>query len=269
MSNVKEKTEVTGRASEILVRFTLPLLLAVFLAGCIDVDQEITINKDGSGEYKVTYTVREETVNQMKALFNLRDQLAEAQGLQDPPSPDNDRLVRLFFEPSEDLIKEELARHQQHGIAVKRLTVDSSKGMRKVKMLLTFDDIASVAKADFFPQYGFSLQKNAAGNYVFYRPPETDQRGEMPDVSDPETLKVLVPIFGGFRVVSRVRVPGKIIDSNAHTAARFAANWVYDFDADNNAVTMYQTDSARIVFDGAGLDLPQFKVPSPQAEPSP
>ena len=245
----------------------LPVLMMAF-AGCVNVEQKITLDKNGGGEYDVVYSMPEKTVNQLTALFALKDQLIEAyEGNLPAPVPD-DRLARIFANPSEDQIREEVGKYAKLGLKIEDVKVDTSKAARTVRLRLSFTDIGELAKAEFFRRYGFSLAKTTepVNRYVLQRSPRVDTSLEPPDFTDPEVLKTLTPVYTGFRVVTEIRVPGRVLKSNAHAGSRYAATWIYDFDADKRAVTAFQSDDMRVEFDGADLDLPVFDL---EPEPVP
>lgn len=245
----------------------LPVLTMVF-AGCVNVEHKITLNKNGGGEYDVIYSMPEKTVDQLTALFALKDQLIETyEGDLPAPVPD-DRLARIFANPSEDQIREEVGKYAELGLKLENVKVDTSKAARTVRLRLSFTDIGKLAKADFFRRYGFSLAKTTepVDRYVLLRSPRPDTTLEPPDFMDPDVVKTLTPIYTGFRVVTAIQVPGRILKSNSHTGSRYAATWIHDFDADKRAVTAFQTDSMRVEFDGTDLDIPAFDI---EPEPAP
>jgi hypothetical protein len=45
--------------------------LALAAAGCVQVEQSLTINRNGSGTYELRYALAEQTVQQMTAMFEL------------------------------------------------------------------------------------------------------------------------------------------------------------------------------------------------------
>jgi len=243
----------------------LPVLTMV-LAGCVNVEQKITLNKDGGGEYDVVYSMPEKTVDQLTALFALKDQLIETYKGEPPVPVPDDRLARIFANPSADQIRAEVGKYADIGLKLVDLKVDTARAARTVRMRLSFDNIGKIAEADFFRRYGFSLSKTATGRYLLLRSPRPDTTVAPPDYTDPDVLKTLTPVYTGFRVVTGIHVPGRVTRSNSHAGTRYAATWIHDFDADNNAVTAFQTRDMRVEFDGADLDLPVFDL---EPEPAP
>jgi hypothetical protein len=205
----------------------------------------------------VRYTVSEETVNQFRALYGLKADLMRAAG--GPDAGAVDEAVPFLLEPNEDRIRAELKPYEENGLALERLKVDVLNNRRRVQMTLSFRNLADLARADFFPEYGFSLQRTEGGNYLLHREGYTIDTGGPADFSDPVTVKMLSPFLSGFRAALRVVVPGPILETNAARPTRFAASWLYDFDRDPNALAALQSTDMKILFEGEGVRLPQVQ----------
>ena len=72
-------------------------VLVLLASGCLQIKQKLTLKADGSGEFKVEYTVPDETGQRMHAMLTLADQLAAAEGGGATP-PAEDDLTRLLFD---------------------------------------------------------------------------------------------------------------------------------------------------------------------------
>jgi len=237
-------------------RTFLPCLtFALVFAGCIRLDQTLTIEKDASGSLDVSYAISEDAVAQAKAAFKLRDQMAMESGKSDAAIFD-DPLVQTFLYPNAEDIKREMDKYARNGIKLESLKITTADNWRNVKMKLTFKNLAEVAKADFFRKDGFSLSKNTEGNYALKK----DGAGRYTALLSPDMTNLVSPMLTGFNVVVNVSVPGRILKTNAHRTSpqNNMATWSYNYDKDPNVLSTIQNQSFSIVFDGKGLNLPSI-----------
>ena len=236
----------------------IPVVALTLAAGCIKLNESLTLKEDGSGSLDVTYSIAEQTITQLKAMNKLRDQLAIVSG--DPSDvAAKDDLSALFMDPVEDSMRKRLKGYEKFGITAPTVRVESRNAGRYVTLKLLFDNLANAAKADFFQEHGFFLSKNAKGNYLLNRPAEAPDGSTSMDFSDPESVKLLTPLLGGFKVVIKVNTPTKILDSNATEKAARSATWSFDFDKDPKAVLALQRQAFTVLFDGTGASLPAVK----------
>lgn len=246
-------------------------LLALLAAGCIRVEQKLTLNADASGKFQVTYTVPEETTQRIRAMLKLADELSEASGGV-PATPAEDALTKLVFDPKEPELRTWLEAQAVHGIHIDELDVESRSARREVKMTLSFDNIAEVAKADFFARYGFSLAKTVDGQYMLFTRPATSSALDPTWIADSQDDYImLAPLLSGFRYALEIMPPGTITKaSNPQHQSPYSVQWIFDFDADHLAVANLQRKPMTVVFNAGGMNLPEFRQSMPQdvAEPT-
>lgn len=245
----------------------VPVLLLA--AGCIRVEQKLALNPDGSGTFEVTYTVPDETTQRIKSMLKLADELAAAGGGEVEPIPEDD-FTRLVFDPQEDAIRRRIESYAPLGIQLNELEVDARNARRLVKIMIGFSNIADVAKADFFPSYGFSIAKNKAGQYVLYtRPITREPLDKSWAEAEQDAYKLMSPLLNGFHYELRIQTPGRIINTNADQREPYTARWLYAFDANPQALADLQRKQMTIVFDNTGLVYPEFRQPdAPTAPPT-
>ena len=239
---------------------TLRLLLIVAVmaaSGCVKLKQTLTLKKDGSGEMEIEYVITDQALTQLTAMFNLEKELALAAGEQPPAVKPND-LTRLMLDPDEDAIRTQFKTYRSLGVTFEDLKVDVREGRKHLKMKILFQDLAKLAQADFFADHGFSLERTPEGNYMLTRVPPDSQAGAEPPprISDPETEKELTPLLGGFSASYSVKVPGRIIRTNAPRKSLYSAEWAFNFDDDPNAFANFHFQRLALLFDGENLDLP-------------
>ncbi|MBM4143716.1 MAG: hypothetical protein FJ225_09035 [Lentisphaerae bacterium] len=232
--------------------------LALFGAGCVKVNQTLTINKNGSATYELSYDIAEQTVQQMKAMFTLRDQMMSLSG-ESVAAPQLDPRVRAFFDPEQLALTRAVQEYAKYGVSLERIRVESRRGVREVRLKANINQLAALAVSDLFPDYGFSLTKDAKGNYEIYRVPGKFGQAAPVDMDDPETQKMLQPFFAGFKVVTKIQASGQILESNAENDTRYSSVWSFDYDRDTEAFLKLQREPMRMVFDGRGANITEFK----------
>ncbi len=225
--------------------FALLTCLTGSLVGCVQLEQTLVIQPDGSGTFTMEYAVPE-------------TMLAEA----DPTGA---------FRFDEQAIREDLASYRSQGVQLESARTTIKDGWQEVRLVLTFDSLEGLTRTAFFERSSVSLRRNDQGNVVFRQTTRPSAEfGTMPfDLSDPDADRILKDRMKGFRAVLRVGVPGKILETNADQHRDRAAAWVYDFASDPLAPQRLQQAYLRVVFDGTQLsELPEFgrqhiRLPSP------
>jgi len=227
-------------------------------AGCVEVEQTFVISKSGSATYELEYKISEQTVEQLKAMYELRDQMASGPGRTVTLELADER-TRLFFDPEEVALKKLVQQYAKYGVDLERIRVQSKRGVREVRLKVSIDNLGALAASDLFPAYGFSLSKTPSGDYEFYRVPGKFGEEAPLNMSDPETIKMLIPFFTGFRVATKVQGPSQLLETNAGIETRYSSTWTYDFDKDPEAILKLQREPWRMVFGGRGVNLPEVK----------
>lgn len=240
--------------------FTVSILLVScgLLSGCLKLQQTLTINADASGLYSLSYSISEDAIVQARAVSKLSG-LAVMQG----SGQTEDRFTRMFLNPDEATLRREFKTYERYGVTIDSLKVQTKGGWRQVALRLAFKDIAQLQKADFFRDYGFSLVKNAGGNYVFVREAASRTRKASDLPLPPETIRLLAPILAGLSLDFNVSVPGRIVTTSAHRQTQNTATWSYRFDKDPNAFVAVQRQQFNVLFEGKGLTLPDVRQKQP------
>lgn len=232
-------------------------LFIIAAAGCIDLEQTIVLDRNGAGTYELKYVISEHTVTQMKAVEKLKKDLRLASG--ETVAASGYDYTKLLLNPTEGRIRNEIEKYATHGLTVERLRINAKNAQREVTIRVKFDDISKLSETDFFKEHGFSISKEANGRYTIKRPASRSPQPKQK--MDPETVKTLMPLLTGFKIVSRITTPGRVIKANAHRISQYTSTWTFDFDKDPEAVNNLQDQSVRIVFDGEGVSLPTVKGP--------
>lgn len=233
----------------------------LFASGCLDAQQTLVIEPDGSGTLDVDYSIAEDTVKRIARMLDLSEDL-RGSGTNAPPASPNDVFIGLLFNPNDADVKARLDNYAKLGFEIEEYSFKSEGARRQIHFKLKFDDISVFSKADFFHTYGFSLLKNRQGQYVIKnRPVTTEKPSTEWDFSDPEITKLVAPFMNGFRFSLKMKLPGRIIKSNAHQTRGNELEWAYVFDRDPYATQKLQRDHVSVVFESPGATLPGFRQP--------
>jgi hypothetical protein len=248
------------------------ILLTGLLAstGCLQLEQVFLLRKDGSGTLEVKYTIPNETSERVQAMLKLTREMSVA--ARQPVQPmHGDAFTRMLFTPQETDISETIKSYNEYGISLERIKVENRNAAYDVEFKVRFEDIAEVAKADFFEHYGLSIAKVANGNFLMYTRPVTDEPLDRAwDANNTDVLSRLTPFLNGFDFKVEFHAPGKILRTNGDQKSAYAALWHFDFVQDPNAVAELQRSRMTVLFDGIGIDnlqeLSQPKAPDEAEE---
>ena len=241
----------------------LKVLLALLLVasvGCIKVDQNLTINKDGSGTMAVRYGMAEQTIVQMEAMSEMTKNMPQMEGVEEPKDENP-------FDFNEETIREQFKELEENGVELESVESETEDGWKYMNIKFSFKDLNALAKTDFFKGSSLSLTKNDDGNYVLVQN-SGDMTGMNPGGDaemDPEMEKMMLqqmaPMFAGMRIAMTINAPGKIIETNAsEKEGDNSASWIYDVDKDPDCILDMQKSDVRIVFDGEGVELPEINI---------
>lgn len=245
------------------------MLLAAFTTGCIQVEQRLALNADGSGTLKIRYTVPDETTQRVKTMLRLTDELAAAGGDELRPSPADD-FTLLVFDPTEAALRGKLETYAPLGLQINDLKVQSRNARREVEIGLAFTNLATIATADFFRVYGFSMVRTTPQSYTWFTQSATrDPLANDWNAEDHETYKMVAPLLGGFLFMLEVQMPTPILKTNADRHSQYQATWTFDFNADRNAVARLQRQPMTIIVNAEGLTLPDIRQVPGDAPASP
>ena len=232
-------------------RTIAPRLLPVFAAlslstGCVQVEQALVLNEDGSGTLHLRYSVAAEAL----AALSLPGQA---------PAP---------IAISEEDIRRDLARYRPFGIRLLDARVDQGRERTEVDLRLGFDDLRSLALTSFFADNRLRLAPLEGGRWVLEQnlvPPDARDLdvdlhppGQAPREGFPED----------FRAVFVVTVPAAILETNADAVEGRTARWVLGAEGKPEAIRFARGEPMRLVFDGEGLTLPEprrmsMRLPAP------
>jgi hypothetical protein len=222
------------------------VLWPLVLAGCFEVNQEITINADGSGQLKAHYAIDKDKLDMMKGV-----QAGGGVEMQGADFPMTEEDVRKGFDGRE-------------GVKLKDVQVEDKEGRRHVRFTVEYRD-ASELLGD--PKIGkFRLHKDGAGNYVLASVVEKkEKKPQSPEeeMMEKQMRAMLVQMMKGLKFSVKVNTPTQIVATNAHNQADKSATWSYDIEKD--ASFLDDEPEVRLVFKSGGLKLREFGETAPGA----
>lgn len=245
----------------------LCILLLVLTAGCIEVEETITLNSDGSGLLELSYGMKEEQIQKMeqaaaeaeKAQAAAKAEAAAEAGI------DGEAEVESTEEPSaspldfdEETIRQQFKEVEVDGVKLESVHTESREGMKFVQLKIRFPSLAGLVQTPLMSERHLSLAATAEGNYLFKLSAGEAEGQNLPEATDPDTERMLQSLMQGFRVVVNVRPPGKVLKSNASRQGEREATWEFDISKDPQAVSRVSRLDMWVTFDGQGLELKQF-----------
>lgn len=230
--------------------WVLSLVMVVALTGCIKMEQDITLNKDGSGNVTFMYGMSEQTINQMKAMAEMGKSMGEQEGVE---APDDDNP----FEFDVDKVKKKFEAMKDKGISLKSVKTSTKDGWKYMNISFDFKDIALMNEAEVMGESPLTITKNADGNYVITSRMSGDDMGA--GEAGEEQMKAMLPMLAGMRIAVKVNTPGAIISTTAPVKGKNFAEWVFDVDKDPDSILKMSKTKMEIVFDGKGCTIPEVK----------
>jgi len=239
-------------------RWIVVLAAVLALAGCIKVDQTVSINPDGSGTLDMVYGMSEQTIAQLEAMEQMAASMKQ-EGMEVEAESDSP----LDFDEAE--VRKKFAEKKPEGVQLLDVSSESRDGWKYMNVKLAFDDLESLKNTEFFEDNELTITKNAEGNYVLVQKLGSEEMGmpagpqagsEGAQGMDDKAMQAMATMLSGLRIAMTVAVPGEVIETNATQVEGNRASWVYDIDKDPQVLSkLGGKEELRLVFSGEGLDL--------------
>jgi hypothetical protein len=216
--------------------------LLIWSAGCVQVEQTLTLEPEGSGTMQITFGVSEATAARMSEMARESGLQTEAEGF---PSTFSEKDIRQDFKD-----------YEKYGVILQSVKIESKNGWKYQHLEVHFESLDGLAQTPLMSDHEISLRRTAEGHYEFLQtatemmPPDATQSVQMQEM------------MKGFKAALRIRTPGAILESNAPEHSEREAAWVFDLDKDPEAIKKAENVTIRIVFDGKGLNIPEFQKSS-------
>jgi hypothetical protein len=332
---------------EMSVRRTSVSALAVAalaVAGCMKLEQEVTLKEDGSSEVSLHYAVSEKAPEQLAAMKgpgmaggagmpfdpqafakqmeglqkgtsgaagptpvpqkSPRDEVEEMKkaartdpALKPPEKPKPEPGVEDYRKQIEEMKKQaaknpdlkpepverpappgkEPAGVAPAGLTIKEVRSESKDGWQHTYVTATCRSLASLgsmAGGTAAPRE-ITLVKNSDGNYVLTiggsslgksLPADLGDAGDdAPAAQNAQLQAMMKPLLAGFRMSITYHLPGKVLETNAHTTKGSTVSWVLDGESADfmKKAGKLSKEGMRVVFRGKGLDLSEIRPPAP------
>ena len=216
------------------------LLSLSFLTGCIQVEETITLNADGSGTMELAYSVAEEQAAMMESAVSGEEALEAGED----------------FSFSADAIRKQFQEMEFEGVELLRADSSVQNGRRNISMAVKFKSLAALSETPLLSERSVALKKTGEGLFTF------SQKASAPAVSaesGAEMAAFMQSMLQGLKVEIRVKAPGPITESNATETNGNEARWVFDIATDPNALSKIQNLDVQISFKGDDEKLSGFR----------
>ena len=233
------------------VRWVVILAVLMAGAGCVKVDQTLTLEQDGSGTLAIRYGMAEQTIAQLEAMEQMSRSMGESVEVEDQGP----------FDFDEDKVRADFAADKPDGVELVSVSSELLDGWKYMNIELRFDDLAALKQTELFEDSRLTLTRNEDGNYLLSQGTGSDVGGgEAPgdDLGGEEgaaMMQQMAAMFAGMRIAMTVVVPGEIITTNATEVSGQTASWVFDVDEDPTVLTRLDDMDLEVVFAGKGLSL--------------
>ncbi len=226
-------------------------LLLFAVAGCVHVDQTLTLSRDGSGAIDLFYAQPEKSSTQVQALAR---RILEQAGA-------DESMTTLPLEVTDDQIRQEFKALAPYGVTLHSVKTESRDGWMVRNMNIRFRDLKGLSAAGLLADRDVALARDAKGDYVF-----TQSAGRNSTTAEALALleelqatPLMKALMQGFRARIRVITPTSILETNAPEKEDRAAAWTLDYDQDPDMIGKAHRLAMRIVFAGQGLKIPDFR----------
>lgn len=232
--------------------------LVLLLAGCIKLDQTLTLNKDGSGTLDIRYGMAEQTIAQLEAMEQMSQQGADGGG--DVVASDDGTP----FDFDEAEVREKFEQDKPEGVELVSVSSEVVDGWKYIQMQLSFADLEALKRTEFFEDSELAISRNADGNYVMLQKTGADDAGigapagGEDDGMAEAMMQQMATMFAGLRIATSVVAPGEVLESNATSVEGNKATWVFDIDEDPSVLSKLGAMDLQMTFSGEGVDLPEL-----------
>lgn len=215
------------------------LFFVVCFAGCVQVEQRLTLHADGSGVLEWSYGVRQDALE--KAGATVSTEAVPFKGTEGLPDEES---IRAGFRDLESM-----------GLILESVKRETREGYIRWDIRVRFASLESLAKSPLMAGQTVSLLRDGQGDYIFQR--SGGYPGSMDGLRS-EDREAERQWMKGFHATLCVETPGRILEANATERAEKTATWVYDLEKDPDVLHKAGTAVMRVVFEGKDLALPCF-----------
>lgn len=229
-----------------------PVFLAALLTACVKVDQTLVLNPDGSGEFHVRYGMALENIAHMQ---DVSRQAASIEGFTDGKSDGSP------FDFDEDSIREDFKAYEAHGVRLLDVKIRDEDGWKFVSLQIGFTNLESLARTEFVADRSIRITRLADGNVEFRQsaPAQGMNPSDLAGLDEASVKALMAEMMKGFQARMKVVAPTRIVETSADAHTDREATWSFDLDRDPNALDRAQKMDLRVVFEGQGVTMKEFR----------
>ncbi len=222
-------------------------MLLAGLTGCVQVEQDLVLNPDGSGTLKVVYGVKEQDLQRMR-------QLAAQMAAIDPSLAPKDVDWLTAFD--EEVIRTEWAKVAQEGVALRSVATSQEGGWRFMTADISFVNLQRLFECGMIKDCHIALTRGPGGQYGYQQSVDVGRSlKSLPAGMDMATLQpMLGMMLKEFKAEFRISVPGDILRTNADRTEGRQAVWSMHGGQADLAKRLQELD-LRLMFDGKNLRI--------------
>ncbi len=224
--------------------WVLGLGAIVALSGCVKMEQDITLNKDGSGNVKFMYAMSEQMISQMEMMAQMGAE--EDMEVDDDAMEFDEAKVRKSFEELKD-----------QGITLNSVRSESRGGWKYMHVDFDFQDVAKLGETEAMGESPVIITRNEDGNYVITSTMGGEDIGLGDEEMDPAQMQMMMPMLSGMRIAVKINTPTNIISTTAPVKTARSAQWVFDADEDPESIMKMGQTRMEVIFDGRGVSIPE------------
>jgi hypothetical protein len=244
--------------------FLLATICAAFAAGCADIRETITLRSDGSGIYKLKYSISKTSADQLAMLMGMAAELEDVSG--QTATESSYRAIPMLFDQKN--IEAVMKKSEKHGARLTSVKVRDWNESIMAELRIDFDSLSGLMHTPFFSHRRFSVRKTPYGAYVLQHDP-SPASAPSPSVHRARTIDgaEMNGALSDFRYISTLNLPAEVLKSNADLAGLRTATWEFNCAQNQNAATRLQGAELRLSFLGAGLTIPEMQYPADSPKP--
>lgn len=232
--------------------------------GCVRIQEELTLNADGSGRLRLVYAMSEQGLAQIDSAVGLARQMDASAGSNVVAGSDRDLENPLFFE--EDRISRAFRKYRDGGVTLDAVKVTTREGWKYADLTISFRSLDALSKLWLFQDSVLTVKRTPEGNYFLYQQPVNFASDV--DLRNPAVMREMAPLLAGFQVTVKIESPARVMQSNALRRADRMVQWDVNVDRDPKAVGQLQAEGLYVVLNGSEITLSEVGARAAKAAPA-
>ncbi len=221
--------------------------MTLALVGCVQVEQDLVLNQDGTGTLRFVYGVKDQDLQRMR-------ELAKQMAALDPTLAPADVDWLTAFD--EQVIRKEWEKVAQEGVQLRDVSTRLENGWRFMTADISFQTLQHLFNCGMIKDCHIALTRGPDGKYGYLQSINVrNSMKSLPKGMDMATLQpMLAMLLKDFRAEIRVKTPGDIVRTNADRTDGRQAIWLMNGTQPDLAARLQNLD-LRLLFDGKYLHI--------------